>query len=76
MRCTAHRKDFVGGCNWCGSKLCEKCISKAEGKKLYCSKCVPLLGGLRRTTVPVLPQNPVTVTIMADGNVHFQPRED
>jgi len=76
MRCAAHRRDFVGDCNWCGNKLCEVCVAKAEGKKLYCSKCVPLLGGLRRTTIPALPQKPVKVTITSDGGVHFQPRED
>lgn len=50
--CDKHRKDHVGSCMWCGKKVCEFCIAKIEGKKLYCAKCQPVLGGIRRDPIP------------------------
>jgi hypothetical protein len=52
MKCDKHRKDHVGGCMWCGKRLCQFCIAKREGSKLYCDKCAINLGGVRREHLP------------------------
>jgi len=52
IKCDKHRKDHIGGCMWCGKKLCEFCIAKRDGVKLYCDKCVGALGGIRREHLP------------------------
>ena len=52
MRCTQHRKDFTGACNWCGSKLCELCIAKQEGRKFYCETCAVRLVPFVREKLP------------------------
>ncbi len=39
-KCAQHNKMAVGNCNWCGRALCQNCIAKYEGKKIYCSKCM------------------------------------
>jgi len=54
MRCDKHRKDHVGGCMWCGRRLCEFCIARKEGSKLYCDKCAVQLGGIRREHLPTI----------------------
>jgi hypothetical protein len=54
MRCDKHRKDHVGGCMWCGRRLCEFCVAKRDGGKLYCDKCQSNLGGIRRERLPQL----------------------
>lgn len=51
-KCDRHRKEQVGGCMWCGKRLCELCIVKREGVKIYCEKCVVSLGGVRRERLP------------------------
>ncbi len=56
IRCDKHRKDHVGGCMWCGRKLCEFCIAKRDGKKFYCDKCCGTLGGIRRERLPQVAQ--------------------
>ena len=43
-RCLTHRKDHIGGCMWCGKRLCELCIARKEGNKLYCEICAQQLG--------------------------------
>lgn len=48
-RCIKHRKDHIGGCMWCGKQLCELCIARKEGQKLYCEVCAQQLGPPRRT---------------------------
>lgn len=53
-RCDKHRKDQVSGCMWCGKRLCELCIAKREGSKVYCEKCCVSLGGVRRERLPEL----------------------
>jgi len=37
---------------WCGRKLCEECIAKKEGIKLYCVKCIVQLSRVRRERLP------------------------
>ncbi|MDO8660846.1 MAG: hypothetical protein Q7K43_03080 [Candidatus Woesearchaeota archaeon] len=34
-----HKKEPVGPCNWCGTKLCQDCVSRAQGHLVYCDKC-------------------------------------
>ncbi len=63
MRCGKHSKLPVGSCFWCGTKVCPQCISKQEGKKLYCFKCQTSLGGVRRQPVPKLIKR-----VSEDGN--------
>ena len=63
MKCDKHRKDQVGGCMWCGRRLCEYCIVKREGSKFYCEKCCVNLSGIRRERLPQVdtqPRPPVT----------------
>jgi len=48
-RCFQHRKDLVGDCIWCGKRLCQLCIARKEGRKLYCDACAERLGPMRRT---------------------------
>ncbi len=57
MRCTNHRREFEGACNWCGKKLCEMCIAKQEGKKVYCEACAVTLVPYKREKLP-----PVEIT--------------
>ncbi len=52
-RCTTHRKDFHGGCMWCGKKLCVLCIAKQEGRKFYCEHCAVSLVPYKREPLPV-----------------------
>lgn len=54
MRCAKHRKDPVGSCMWCGTKVCPQCIAKREGKKVYCFKCQTKLGTVPRNPIPRL----------------------
>lgn len=55
MRCTQHKRDFQGPCNWCGKKLCEMCVAKHEGKKYYCEHCaVSLVPYSQRVARPAL----------------------
>ncbi len=54
MRCDKHKKDQIGGCMWCGRRLCQFCIAKKDGGKLYCEKCAVSLGGVRREHLPTL----------------------
>jgi hypothetical protein len=59
MKCDKHRKDHVGGCMWCGKRLCEFCVAKREGVKLYCDKCIDLLCGVRRDPLPNVGRQPL-----------------
>lgn len=71
MRCTEHKREFNGPCNWCGKKLCEMCIAKQEGKKYYCEHCAVSLVPYKierrpvmaspRMEAPVQQQQPQTV---------------
>jgi len=58
IKCDKHRKDLVGGCMWCGRRLCEFCIARREGSKLYCDKCAVQLGGIRREHLPTIEEQP------------------
>ncbi len=58
MKCDKHKKDHVGGCMWCGKRVCEYCIAKREGNKLYCEKCAINLGGVRREHLPQISTQP------------------
>ena len=60
-RCVSHRKDLVGDCIWCGKKLCELCIARKEGRKLYCQLCSAQLGPPRRS-IPKVQTNQTVVT--------------
>ena len=55
MRCTEHRREFQGPCNWCGKKLCEMCVAKQEGRKFYCEHCAVSLVPYEREKLPVRP---------------------
>ncbi|MBI4145350.1 hypothetical protein HY493_04055 [Candidatus Woesearchaeota archaeon] len=48
-KCHKHNKEHVGGCMWCGKRLCEFCVARKEGLKLYCEICAQQLGPPRRT---------------------------
>ncbi len=48
-KCHKHNKDLQGGCMWCGKRLCEICIARKEGAKIYCEVCAQQLGPARRT---------------------------
>ncbi|MDO8740321.1 MAG: hypothetical protein Q7J54_01965 [Candidatus Woesearchaeota archaeon] len=39
MRCVLHGKETIGLCGWCGAAICNQCIGKSSGKKIYCRKC-------------------------------------
>ena len=52
MRCTKHKKEGAGHCNWCGKLVCPLCIAKKEGRKLYCEKCAIRLAGVKRIKLP------------------------
>ncbi len=52
MRCTTHRKEQEGACNWCGKKLCPMCIAKQEGRKYYCEACAVALVPFKREKLP------------------------
>lgn len=43
MRCTNHKREFDGACNWCGKKLCEMCVAQQQGRKIYCEHCAVAL---------------------------------
>jgi hypothetical protein len=58
IRCDKHRKEHIGGCMWCGKRLCELCIARREGSKLYCDKCAVQLGGIRREHLPPISTEP------------------
>ena len=59
LKCNQHRKDTIGDCMWCGRKLCELCIAKKEGIKLYCDKCIVHLSRVRRERLPpAMPRPP------------------
>ena len=58
MKCDKHRKDHVGGCMWCGRRLCQFCIARKEGSKLYCDKCAVNLGAIRREHLPTVSTQP------------------
>jgi len=48
---------------WCGRRLCELCIAKKDGGKLYCEKCAVQLGGVRREHLPTFePREPSPAT--------------
>ncbi|RMD57499.1 hypothetical protein D6825_03855 [Candidatus Woesearchaeota archaeon] len=52
LKCSSHRKEHIGACNWCGVKMCQECISKKEGRKYYCFKCHSTLGRYSRERMP------------------------
>ncbi len=54
MRCTTHKREFDGACNWCGKKLCELCIAKQEGRKFYCEHCAVSLVPFKRERLPAV----------------------
>lgn len=63
IKCDKHRKDHIGGCMWCGKRICEFCIAKRDGGKLYCVKCSVQLDGVRREHLPPVstrPSSPVS----------------
>ncbi|MBI4151296.1 hypothetical protein HY492_04165 [Candidatus Woesearchaeota archaeon] len=61
-KCIKHTKELVGGCMWCGKRLCEFCIARKEGLKVYCEKCAQQLGPPRRS-IPVVETKPVAPVI-------------
>jgi len=59
MKCSKHKKDLVKNCNWCGEKICKLCIQRKDSIKVYCYKCAPVIGGLRRAKIPAV--SPISV---------------
>jgi len=59
MRCEKHKKDHVGGCQWCGKRVSEFCVAKQEGKKLYCEKCASMLGDIQKPILPKVGREPL-----------------
>ncbi|PIN75862.1 hypothetical protein COV18_01635 [Candidatus Woesearchaeota archaeon CG10_big_fil_rev_8_21_14_0_10_37_12] len=57
-KCDRHRKERIGGCTWCGKRVCELCIVKQEGKKVYCAKCSGVLSGISPMRVPLAAPRP------------------
>lgn len=58
MRCLKHHRAIVGACQWCGKQLCQNCVAKSEGSKIYCEKCAIQLSGIRRAKVPPVKMPP------------------
>lgn len=56
MRCRAHEKAFIGLCTWCGSQLCNKCVVRQDGVKLYCSACAQKIEKVPRRVLPAEPK--------------------
>jgi hypothetical protein len=71
MKCEKHKKDHVGGCQWCGKRVCEFCVAKQVGKKLYCEKCASMLGGIQKPHLPKVGREPMPPQgrrfVMKDG---------
>lgn len=44
MICPKHNKDITANCTWCGKGMCRLCISRTDGKKIYCRTCVDQIG--------------------------------
>ncbi|HSU72497.1 MAG TPA: hypothetical protein VLJ21_01460 [Candidatus Binatia bacterium] len=55
-KCHKHNKELVGGCMWCGKRMCDYCIARKEGLKIYCEICAQNLGPPRRTIPKVEPK--------------------
>ena len=55
-KCLKHNKELVGGCMWCGKRLCQFCIARKENTKLYCEQCATQLGPSHRTIPKVEPK--------------------
>ncbi|MBI4450468.1 hypothetical protein HY642_00705 [Candidatus Woesearchaeota archaeon] len=75
-RCVQHKRDFEGDCMWCGKKLCQFCIARTEGKKLYCGACATGLSRFPRQSVPKAGNRAVAEEkkqrlIVKDGYVEF-----
>ena len=47
---------------WCGKQLCELCVARKEGTKVYCEVCAQQLGPPRRT-IPKVENKPVVQEI-------------
>ena len=60
-KCHKHSKELIGGCMWCGKRMCEYCIARKEGLKIYCEVCAQNLGPPRRTIPKVEPKQPEVV---------------
>lgn len=52
MKCNYHGKELEHTCVWCGSKICELCIGKKEGNKVFCSRCVESIGDFKKARIP------------------------
>lgn len=52
MKCLRHSKEAEYQCQWCGKKICELCIGKTDGKKVYCHDCYNKIGHIRRDKLP------------------------
>ncbi len=56
MRCPSHDKEFIGLCTWCGKQLCEMCVGRQEGRKLYCSSCSQNIAKIPKRILPAEPK--------------------
>ncbi|MBW3019254.1 hypothetical protein KY329_03655 [Candidatus Woesearchaeota archaeon] len=60
MRCNQHKKDLLYQCSWCGKKICELCIGRKEGNKVYCQHCHDKLKEIKRERIVARqPEEPV-----------------
>lgn len=37
--CRDHKRFVVGGCILCGKELCDRCVARSEGAKVWCVMC-------------------------------------
>ncbi len=37
--CKDHKRFVVGGCILCGKELCDRCVARSEGVKVWCPSC-------------------------------------
>jgi len=74
MRCTKHRRNTVGACNWCGKQICPYCVGKKEGKKIYCEKCSLRLSTVKRAKIPP-PKIPKKSEVRAQPVIEEKPTQ-
>ena len=79
MKCDKHRMIHVGGCMWCGRRLCESCVARRERSKIYCDKCRSRLGVVRREHLPKIGKQPLPVAgkrfIFRNGYLELRGRQ-
>jgi hypothetical protein len=68
MKCNYHKKELEHQCSWCGNRICELCIGKKDGSKIYCLKCQDKLKGIKRQRIVARkPDEPIVKPKFEDG---------